>query len=57
VRPARVVLRVMSVAELLARPNVLVRPGIDPDAPGGPTLQVTDPYGNVLRFAQPPSAQ
>jgi catechol 2,3-dioxygenase-like lactoylglutathione lyase family enzyme len=43
--------------ELLARPNAPVRPGIDPDAPGGPTLQVTDPYGNVLRFAQPPSAQ
>ncbi|MFC0101204.1 hypothetical protein ACFFKH_27310 [Micromonospora marina] len=30
-----------------------MRPGIDADAPGGPTLQVTDPYGNVLRFAQP----
>jgi len=43
--------------ELLARPNAPVRPGIDPDAPGGPTLQVTDPYGNILRFAQPPSAQ
>lgn len=40
--------------ELLARPNARVRPGIDPDAPGGPTLQVTDPYGNVMRFAQPP---
>ncbi|MEU3313895.1 glyoxalase superfamily protein [Streptomyces sp. NPDC006662] len=44
-------------AELLARVNAPVRPGIDPDAPGGPTLQVIDPYGNVLRFAQPPSAQ
>ncbi|MFI2207469.1 glyoxalase superfamily protein [Streptomyces sp. NPDC020192] len=43
--------------ELLARPNAPVRPGIDPEAPGGPTLQVIDPYGNVLRFAQPPSAQ
>ncbi|MET8295880.1 glyoxalase superfamily protein [Streptomyces sp. NPDC005180] len=44
-------------AELLARANAPVRPGIDRDAPGGPTLQVIDPYGNVLRFAQPPSAQ
>lgn len=43
--------------ELLAHPNAPVRPGIDPDAPGGPTLQVIDPYGNVLRFAQPPSAR
>nr|WP_267883124.1 glyoxalase superfamily protein [Streptomyces novaecaesareae] len=43
--------------ELLARPNAPVRPGISPDAPGGPTLQVIDPYGNILRFAQPPSAQ
>lgn len=43
--------------ELLARPDSPVRPGIDPGAPGGPTLQVIDPYGNILRFAQPPSAQ
>lgn len=26
-------------------------------APGGPTLQVIDPYGNVLRFAQPSPAR
>jgi hypothetical protein len=38
--------------ELLARPYAPVRPGIDADAPGGPTLEVIDPYGNVLRFAQ-----
>lgn len=43
--------------ELLARPNAPARPGIDSDAPGGPTLQVIDPYGNILRFAQPPTAQ
>jgi catechol 2,3-dioxygenase-like lactoylglutathione lyase family enzyme len=43
--------------ELLTRPNARVRPGIDPDTPGGPTLQVIDPYGNILRFAQPSSAQ
>lgn len=42
--------------ELMARPNAPVRPGIDPDAPGGPTLQVIDPDGNVLRFAQSPSS-
>ena len=39
--------------ELLAHPTAPVRPGIDPDAPGGQTLQVIDPYGNILRFAQP----
>jgi DNA-binding SARP family transcriptional activator/DNA-binding XRE family transcriptional regulator len=43
--------------ELLARPNAPLRPGINPDAPGGPTLQITDPYGNVLRFAQRPATQ
>ncbi|MGP3977712.1 glyoxalase superfamily protein [Streptomyces sp. 8N114] len=41
--------------ELLARPDARIRPGIDRDAPGGPTLEVIDPYGNVLRFAQPPT--
>jgi catechol 2,3-dioxygenase-like lactoylglutathione lyase family enzyme len=39
--------------ELLARPNAPVRPGLDADAPGGPTFEVIDPYGNALRFAQP----
>lgn len=39
-------------AELRARPDAPLRPGIDRDAPGGPTFQVIDPYGNVLRFAQ-----
>ncbi|MEZ0115812.1 catechol 2,3-dioxygenase-like lactoylglutathione lyase family enzyme [Catenulispora sp. EB89] len=39
-------------AELLARPNAPLRPGLDLDAPGGPTFHVIDPYGNVLRFAQ-----
>jgi catechol 2,3-dioxygenase-like lactoylglutathione lyase family enzyme len=38
--------------ELLGRPNAPVRPGLDADAPGGPTFEVIDPYGNVLRFAQ-----
>jgi catechol 2,3-dioxygenase-like lactoylglutathione lyase family enzyme len=39
--------------ELLTRPNAPMRPGIDADAPGGPTFRVIDPYGNILRFAQP----
>lgn len=30
-----------------------LRPGIDQDAPGGPTLEVTDPFGNVVRFCEP----
>ncbi|WP_369175458.1 glyoxalase superfamily protein [Streptomyces sp. R28] len=43
--------------ELLTRPNAPMRPGIDLAAPGGPTMQVIDPNGNILRFAQSPSAQ
>lgn len=39
--------------ELVTRPTAPVRPGIDADAPGGPTLTVIDPYGNTLRFCQP----
>lgn len=39
--------------ELNAHPRRLMRPGIDPDGPGGPTLTVLDPFGNALRFAQP----
>lgn len=40
-------------AELAERPHPRVNPGIDADAPGGPTLEVTDPFGNVLRFCEP----
>lgn len=40
-------------AELSARPNARLRPGIDPHAPGGPTLTVVDPWGNALRFCEP----
>lgn len=39
-------------AELRAKPDAPLRPGVAADAPGGPTLEVIDPYGNVLRFAQ-----
>ncbi len=30
-----------------------MRPGVEHDAPGGPTLSVIDPFGNSLRFCQP----
>ncbi|MEV0712080.1 glyoxalase superfamily protein [Nocardia aurea] len=30
-----------------------MRPGIDRDAPGGPTVTVIDASGNILRFCQP----
>ncbi|MGI5215133.1 glyoxalase superfamily protein [Plantactinospora sp. CA-290183] len=43
-------------AELLAQPEAALRPGVDANAPGGPTLEVIDPYGNVLRFARAPPA-
>jgi catechol 2,3-dioxygenase-like lactoylglutathione lyase family enzyme len=39
--------------ELLSRPEAAQPPGVDVDAPGGPTMQLIDPYGNLLRFAQP----
>ena len=26
---------------------------IDPDAPGGPTMTIIDPFGNELRFCEP----
>lgn len=28
------------------------RPGVDEHAPGGPTMAVTDPFANVIRFCQ-----
>jgi catechol 2,3-dioxygenase-like lactoylglutathione lyase family enzyme len=40
-------------AELSRRPHPRLRPGIDRDAPGGPTIEVTDPFGNVLRLCEP----
>ena len=41
-------------AELRPRLWAHQRPGLDEGAPGGPTLTVGDPYGNHLRFCQPP---
>ncbi|QAY71757.1 bleomycin resistance family protein [Xylanimonas protaetiae] len=39
--------------ELLATGYQHMRPGVDEEAPGGPTMTVVDPNQNVLRFAQP----
>ena len=39
-------------AELTAKNHPRLRPGIDGDAPGGPTIDVIDPFGNALRFCQ-----
>ncbi|MFC3690275.1 glyoxalase superfamily protein [Aquipuribacter hungaricus] len=39
-------------AELGQRRHAGLRPGIDRRAPGGPTMDVTDPFGNVLRLCQ-----
>ncbi|MVA75313.1 VOC family protein [Auraticoccus sp. F435] len=39
--------------ELAARWDAGAAPQVDDAAPGGPTLEVGDPFGNVLRFCQP----
>ncbi|WP_090596378.1 glyoxalase superfamily protein [Auraticoccus monumenti] len=38
--------------ELLAEPFRGLRPGIEADSPGGPTMEVLDPFGSTLRFCQ-----
>lgn len=38
--------------ELSRRPHARLRPGIDRDAPGGPTIELVDPFGNVLRLCE-----
>jgi catechol 2,3-dioxygenase-like lactoylglutathione lyase family enzyme len=43
--------------ELLGRADAPLQPAVEPDAPGGPTMQIVDPDGNKLRFAQPRSAR
>jgi catechol 2,3-dioxygenase-like lactoylglutathione lyase family enzyme len=40
-------------AELSRRPHARLRPGIDRDAAGGPTIELVDPFGNVLRLCEP----
>lgn len=39
-------------ADISSRPHRRLRPGIDRKAPGGPTVEVTDPFGNTLRFCE-----
>lgn len=39
-------------ADISRRPHRRVRPGIDRKAPGGPTVEVVDPFGNALRFCE-----
>ncbi|PSL00581.1 hypothetical protein CLV63_10155 [Murinocardiopsis flavida] len=39
--------------ELSANPYPRIRPGVDKEAPGGPTLAVTDPFANTIRFCEP----
>lgn len=39
--------------ELGGRGHARLRPGIDDEAPGGPTMTIVDPFGNTLRFCQP----
>ena len=39
--------------ELTGRRHPRLRPGVDIHAPGGPTMEVLDPFDNVLRLCQP----
>jgi hypothetical protein len=38
--------------ELVAKSYKYMRPGVDADAPGGPTMEVFDPFSNTIRFCQ-----
>lgn len=40
------------LAEISTRSHPRLNPGIDHDAPGGPTIEITDPFGNVLRLCE-----
>ncbi|MBF6333958.1 glyoxalase superfamily protein [Nocardia transvalensis] len=40
-------------AELAGKDYGYARPGSPEDGPGGPGFDITDPFGNSLRFAQP----
>ena len=39
--------------ELAGNSYPYAKPGSPEDGPGGPGFELTDPFGNVLRFAQP----
>ncbi|MGL5863106.1 MAG: glyoxalase superfamily protein, partial [Phycicoccus sp.] len=41
------------LSELRAKTYTRARPSIDRAAPGGPTIELTDPSGNVIRLCQP----
>lgn len=43
--------------ELIDKQHPRLRPGIDLDAPGGPTMEILDPFGNALRFCEPGDRQ
>jgi catechol 2,3-dioxygenase-like lactoylglutathione lyase family enzyme len=38
--------------ELIEQEHGYSRPGIERDGPGGPTIDVIDPFANTLRFCQ-----
>jgi hypothetical protein len=38
--------------ELVSKSYKFMRPGIDADSPGGPTMEVYDPFSNTIRFCQ-----
>ena len=38
--------------ELHTRPGHGMNPGLEEDAPGGPMMEITDPFGNRIRFAE-----
>lgn len=40
------------LADISSRSNRRLRPGIDRKAPGGPTVEIADPFGNRLRFCE-----
>jgi catechol 2,3-dioxygenase-like lactoylglutathione lyase family enzyme len=40
------------LAELQSKNYPSMRPGIESDGPGGATIEVIDPFGNVLRLVQ-----
>jgi catechol 2,3-dioxygenase-like lactoylglutathione lyase family enzyme len=42
--------------ELHAKTYPRLNPGIEADSPGGPTMEVIDPFSNTIRFCQTASA-
>lgn len=38
--------------EFVGKSYKFMRPGIDTDAPGGPTMDVFDPFSNTIRFCE-----